>query len=117
VVLSKLPSGIAKRFQKFGDSWILILDSHLGPRHAHFAQPGTEGTLPGNKRCPIGCAALFPIRVRKPYAFVSDPIDIWHFVSHQAVTVAIQVTNAMSSPQMTSIFGFFSVISLTPQDL
>src|SRR5665647_1323290 len=46
VVLSKLPSGIAKRFKKFGDSWILRLDSHLGPRHAHFAQPGTEGTRP-----------------------------------------------------------------------
>ena len=42
------------------------------------------------------------------HALVGDAVDVGGPIAHQAVAVALMLRLPMSSPQMTTMFGFFA---------
>ena len=76
---------------KVGGTNIMYLETNVGARHPHLAQPGAEDALTGDERRPSCRAALLAVGIREPHPLVGDPIDIRGAIPHQTAAVTAEV--------------------------
>ena len=91
VVLAELSGGVAEVLHEVGDARVFGLQADVRARQADFGQPGADGRLPGDERRAPGGAALLPVPVGEPRAFVGDAVDVGRAVAHDPAVVATRV--------------------------
>ena len=94
VVLAELSGGVPQRLEEFRDARIFRPQANVGPGQADFRQPGADGRLPGDERRAPGGAALLPVPVGEPRAFLGNPVDIRRLVPHDALVIGTRVEPA-----------------------
>src|SRR5215475_9585537 len=91
VILAELASGIAERFEQFGNSGIFGTHARRGAWQADLTQTRAEDALAHNEHRAAGGTALLGIVVGENHALVSDAVDVRGAVSHHALRIGADV--------------------------
>jgi hypothetical protein len=97
MVFAKLTGGISQRLRNLGDRSIDLSRSIRDRlRQTHPRQPGTKGTLAGDKSGAAGGAALLAVIVGRQRAFLGKPIDVRRALAHDARVIRADIRPADS---------------------
>jgi hypothetical protein len=91
MILAELPCCVALRFQQFSDGRIFGGQAFLCRGQTYFEQPGTQGTLPGDKGGAASGARLLAVIVGEDRALVGNAVDVGRAVAHHAAIVGADV--------------------------
>src|SRR5262249_22986066 len=91
VILSELPSSVAKRSKQISNGWIFRLQSEIGSGKSHFCKAGADWRLAGYECGAPGSAALLPIPVGEQCPFFCNTINIGRAIPHDSVVISADV--------------------------